>query len=154
MCIGDKNNHNEFDRGNVANILRQLCVSVGKYESTRLRAFLFPFSPVVASLSQFSLSRFPNFSYNSKQQLPVWYHIHIWHVSPLFIYGDPEQILTWLKVSNLCFLQHQISCNVETSEWNHWTWSYYTIPLYTPCKCGLLQYYVSTLWIILEILLK
>ena len=55
-------------------------------------------------VSQFSPFRyFPNFSKWSKQQLLVWYQVHIWQVSPQLSCRDTRQIWTWLKVSDLYF---------------------------------------------------
>ena len=53
-------------------------------------------------LSKFSMFRyFPNFSVCSKRWLTVWYHTHIWQVSPQLSCRDTWQIWTWLEVSNL-----------------------------------------------------
>ena len=81
-------------------------------------------------LCQFSPFRyFPNFS-QSNQQFPVWYHIHIWQVSPQLSCGDTWQIWTWLEISDLYFCWIKISRNGEINEWsfnNPWplVWVYH-----------------------------
>ena len=52
---------------------------------------------------------FLSFSGWSKHWLPVWYHVHIWQVSPQLSCGDTWQIWTLLKISKLYFCSIKVS---------------------------------------------
>ena len=51
----------------------------------------------------FSVPLIYNFFKMIKTSSSIWYHVHIWQVSPQLSCGDPWHIWTWFEVSNLYF---------------------------------------------------
>ena len=67
----------------------------------------------------FRVPLFSHFLESLKHWVPVWYHVHIWQVSPQLICGHTRSIWTWIKIlSELKMTQfivkHYMNCVFPT----------------------------------------